>query len=208
MKKTVASVICCAAALVMLLSGCADPRITNTGRNAIEQMLLTTAVDRSVSKLDFRMLEGEKIRIDYSNLATQTEKNYVQGVLEAHLSAAGAIIALKADEAKYVLRPVCATLATEDNKIMFGTPSLPIPVPDVSFSLVIAELPLFKRINRYGVCKLSVEILEAATNKQARIVGPAVSSSITTDWVILFFPFVTRDFEMGDHGPLKFYFFE
>ena len=64
MKKTVASIICCAAALVMLLSGCADPRITNTGRNAIEQMLLTTAVDRSVSKLDFRMLEGEKIRID------------------------------------------------------------------------------------------------------------------------------------------------
>ena len=208
MKKSVASIIYCAAALVMLLSGCADPRITNTGRNAIEQMLLTTAVDRTVSKLDFRMLSGEKVRIDYSNLATQTEKNYIQGVFEAHLSAAGAIIALKPEEAKYVLRPVCATLATEDNKIMFGTPSLPIPVPDVSLSLVIPELPFFKRINRLGVCKLSVEILEAKTNRQARIVGPAVSSSINTDWVVLFFPFVTRDFEMGEHGPLKYHFFE
>ena len=208
MKKSVASIICCAAALVMLLSGCADPRITNTGRNAIEQMLLTTAVDRTVSKLDFRMLSGEKIRIDYSNLAPQTEKNYIQGVLEAHLSAAGAIIALKPEEAKYVLRPVCATLATEDSKIMFGTPSLTIPVPDVSLSLVIPEMPLYKRINRLGVCKLSVEILDAKTNKQARIVGPAVSSSINTNWVILFIPFVTRDFEMGDHGPLKFHFFE
>lgn len=208
MTKTIASFSCCAAMLLLLLSGCADPKITSTGRNAIEQLLLTTAVDRSVSKLDFRMLAGEKVRIDYGNLAPQTEKNYVQAALEAHLSAAGAIIALKADEAKYVLRPVCAALATEDNRIMFGTPSLPIPVPDVNLSLVIPELPLYKRVNRYGVCKLSVEIVEAKTNKQARIVGPAVSSSINTNWVICFIPFVTRDFEMGDHGPLKFYFFE
>ena len=208
MKKVFVSVICCAAAVCFLVSGCADPRITNTGRNAVEQLLLTNAVDRSVSKLDFRMLAGEKIRIDYSNLAPQTEKNYVQAILEARVAAAGAIIALKADEAKYVLRPVCATLATEDSKIMFGTPQLPVPIPDMSLSLVIPELPLFKRINRYGHCKLAVEILEAKTNKQARVVGPAISSSIYTNWVICFIPFVTRDFEMGDHGPTKIYWFE
>ena len=208
MKKVFVSIICCAAAVCFLVSGCADPRITNTGRNAVEQLLLTNAVDRSVSKLDFRMLAGEKIRIDYSNLAPQTEKNYVQAILEARVAAAGAIIALKADEAKYVLRPVCATLATEDSKIMFGTPQLPVPIPDMSLSLVIPELPLFKRINRYGHCKLAVEILEAKTNKQARVVGPAISSSIYTNWVICFIPVVTRDFEMGDHGPTKIYWFE
>ena len=208
MKKVFVSIICCAAAVCFLVSGCADPRITHTGRNAVEQLLLTNAVDRSVSKLDFRMLAGEKIRIDYSNLAPQTEKNYVQAILEARVAAAGAIIALKADEAKYVLRPVCATLATEDSKIMFGTPQLPVPIPDMSLSLVIPELPLFKRINRYGHCKLAVEILEAKTNKQARVVGPAISSSIYTNWVICFIPFVTRDFEMGDHGPTKIYWFE
>ena len=206
--KKFASCFAFAIVTALFLSGCSDPKITSTGRNAIEQLLLTTAVDRTVSKLDFRMLDGEKIRIDYSNLAPQTEKNYIQGTLEASLAAAGAIIALKPEEAKYVVRPICAALATEDNRIMFGTPSLPIPVPDANLSLVIPELPLYKRINRYGICKLSVEILEAKTNKQARIVGPAVSSSINTNWVICFFPFVTRDFEMGDHGPLKFHFFE
>lgn len=208
MKKVFVSIICCAAAVCFLVSGCADPRITNTGRNAIEQFLLTNAVDRSVSKMDFRMLAGEKIRIDYSNLTPQTEKNYVQAILEARVAAAGAIIALKAEEAKYVLRPVCAALATEDNKIMFGTPQLPVPIPDMSLSLVIPELPLFKRINRYGHCKLAIEVLEAKTNKQARVIGPAVSSSIYTNWVICFIPFVTRDFEMGDHGPTKIYWFE
>ena len=206
--KKLALCLAFAAVAAFFLGGCSDPKITSTGRNAIEQLLLTTAVDRTVGKLDFRMLEGEKIRIDYSNLAPQTEKNYIQGTLEAHLSAAGAIIALKPEEAKYIVRPICAALATEDNRIMFGTPSLPIPVPDANLSLVIPELPLYKRINRYGICKLSVEILEAKTNKQARIVGPAVSSSVNTNWVICFFPFVTRDFEMGDHGPLKFHFFE
>ena len=208
MKQLFSAFFFSAAALVMVLSGCADPKITNTGRNAIEQMLLTTAVDRSVAKLDFRMLAKDKVRFDYSLLATQVDKNYVQASLESTVSAAGAIIALKPEEAKYVVRPICAALATEDNRIMFGTPSLPIPVPDANLSLVIPELPLYKRINRYGICKLSVEILDAQTNKQARIVGPAVSSSVNTNWVICFFPFVTRDFEMGDHGPLKFHFFE
>ena len=208
MKNVFASVICCAAAALLFLSGCADPRITNTGRNAVEQLLLTTAVDRTISKLDFRMLAGEKVRIDYSNLTPQTEKNYVQAALEAKVAAAGAIIALKAEEAKFILRPVCGTLATEDTKVMFGTPQLPVPIPDMSLSIVIPELPLYKRVNRYGVCKLGVEILEAKTNKQARIVGPVISQSIFTNWVIFFVPFVTRDFEMGEHGPVKFHFFE
>lgn len=208
MKKMFASVICCAATVIMFLSGCTDPKITNTGRNAVEQLLLTTAVDRSISKMDFRMLAGEKIRIDYSNLAPQTEKSYIQAALEAKVAAAGAIIALKADEAKFVLRPVCGTLATEDTKVMFGTPQLPVPIPDMSLSIVIPELPLYKRVNRYGVCKLGVEILEAKTNKQARILGPVISQSINTNWVICFIPFVTRDFEMGEHGPVKFHFFE
>lgn len=208
MKKVFVSIICCAAAVCFMVSGCADPRITNTGRNAVEQYLLTNAVDRTVSQMDFRMLSGEKIRIDYSNLTPQTEKNYLQAILEARVAAAGAIIALKAEEAKYVLRPVCAALATEDSKIMFGTPQLPVPIPDMSLSLVIPELPLFKRINRYGHCKLAIEVLEAKTNKQARVIGPVVSSSIYTNWVVCFIPFVTRDFEMGDHGPTKIYWFE
>lgn len=208
MKHYFTASLFAAAALLFVLSGCADPKITNTGRNAIEQLLLTTAVDRSVSQLDFRMLANEKVRFDYSLLATQVDKNYVQAAVEASVAAAGAIIALKPEEAKYVLRPVCASLATEDNKIVFGTPQLPVPIPDMSLSIVIPELPLFKRVDRMGVCKIQVEILDAATNKQLKMAGPAVSQSINTNWVICFIPFVTRDFEMGQSGPTKIYWFE
>ena len=106
MKKVFVSIICCAAAVCFLASGCADPRITNTGRTAIEQFLLTTAVDRTVAKLDFRMLSGEKIRIDYSNLTPQTEKNYVQAILEARLAAARGL--LRSLASKYqILHMVC-----------------------------------------------------------------------------------------------------
>ena len=208
MKNLFFSLSSLAAAAVLLLSGCADPKVTNTGRNAIEQLLLTTAVDRSAAKLDFRMLAKEKVRFDYSLLATQVDKNYVQAALESGVSAAGAIIALKPEEAQYVLRPVCATLATDDNKIVFGTPQLPIPIPDMSLSIVIPELPIFKRVRRVGVCKLYVEILDAKSNKQLRITGPAISQSVNTNWVILFLPFATRDFDMGESGPSNFHFFE
>lgn len=208
MKQLFSAFLVSAAALVMVLSGCADPKITNTGRNAVEQLLLTTAVDRSIAKLDFRMLAKDKVRFDYSLLATQVDKNYVQAALESTVSAAGAVIALKPEEAKFVLRPVCATLATEDNKIMFGTPQLPVPIPDMSLSLVIPELPLYKRVTRQGVCKLYVEIMDAKTNKQLKLLGPVVSKSINNNWVIFFVPFVTRDFDMGEPGPTTIHWFE
>ena len=207
MKKNFTALFLAAAA-TMIMCGCADPNITRTGRNAIEQLLLSTAVDRTVSKLDFRMLSGEKVKIDYANLTPQVDKNYVQATLESHIALAGAVIALKPEEAKYVLRPFSAALATEDNKIMFGTPQLPIPIPQVSLSIVIPELPLFKRVRRIGVCKLAVEILDAKTNKQLAMAGPAISSAVNTNWIVLFFPFTTRDFKMGESGCSEVYWLE
>ena len=208
MKKTLAILLSGAAVTALLLSGCAEPNITRTGRNAIEQLVLTTAADRTVAKMDFRMLKDEKVRIDYGNMTPQVDKNYIQGILEARVSAAGAIIALKPEDAKYVLRPLCATFATEDDRIMLGTPQLPIPIPQAGISVIIPELPIFKRIRRFGYCKLSIEIVEAKTNKQTKVVGPFISGSVNTNWVILFFPFVTRDFEVGETGPTKVYWLE
>ena len=208
MKKTLATLLSGAVAAALLLSGCADPNITRTGRNAVEQLVLTTAADRTVNKMDFRMLKGEKVRFDYGNMTPQVDKNYIQGILEARISAAGAIIALKPEEAKYVLRPLCATFATEDDRIMFGTPQLPIPIPQAGISVIIPELPIFKRIRRFGYCKLSIEIVEAKTNKQARVVGPFISGALNTNWVVLFFPFVTRDFKVGETGPIEYYWLE
>ena len=208
MKKTLSTLFAGAVATALLMSGCADPNITRTGRNAIEQLVLSTAADRTIGKMSFRSLKGQKVRIDYSNMTPQVDKNYIQGVLEARVSASGAVIALKADEAKYVLRPVCATFATEDDKIMFGTPQLPIPIPEAGISVIIPELPLFKRVRRFGYCKLGVEILEAKTNKQVRVEGPFISGAINTNWVILFFPFVTRDFKVGETGKTEIYWLE
>ena len=208
MKKTLATLLAGAAVTALLMSGCADPNITRTGRNAIEQLVLTTAADRTVSKMDFRMLKGEKVRFDYGNMTPQVDKNYIQGILEARISAAGAIIALKPEEAKYVLRPLCATFATEDDRIMFGTPQLPIPIPQAGISVIIPELPIFKRIRRFGHCKLAVEIVDAKTNKQIRVEGPFISGAVNTNWVILFFPFVTRDFKVGETGKTEIYWLE
>ena len=208
MKKSLAMLLVGAVATALLLSGCAEPNITRTGRNAIEQLVLSTAADRTVSKMNFRSLKGQQVRIDYSNLAPQVDKNYIQGILEARIAAAGVIIALKPADAKYVLRPLCATLATEDDKIMLGTPQLPIPIPQAGISVIIPELPIFKRVRRFGYCKLSVEILEAKTNKQVRVEGPFISGAVNTNWVVLFFPFVTRDFKVGDTGKTEVYWLE
>ena len=82
MKKTLAVLLSGAAATALLLSGCAEPNITRTGRNAIEQLVLTTAADRTIGKMSFRSLKGEKVRIDYSNMTPRWTRTTFKACLK------------------------------------------------------------------------------------------------------------------------------
>ena len=59
-----------ALALVLgVTAGCGTTRVTNTQRTATEQLLISNAVDQSVSQLDFRVLAGKPVFFDAQYLA-------------------------------------------------------------------------------------------------------------------------------------------
>ena len=52
------------ALVIFLATGCASTATTNTARTAREQLLLSSAVDQSLRKVDFAPLEGQQVFVE------------------------------------------------------------------------------------------------------------------------------------------------
>ena len=197
-----------AAAVVFAVTGCTEPSITNTGRNAVQELLLSHAVERGLDQMDFRPLKDKKVVLDYVYLAPQTYKEYFQACAETCLYTNGATIVSKVEEADYIVRLYVGTLATENTHWNIGTPSLPVPLPETSLSFAIPELSLVKRITRNGVARFSALVLDAKTKKPFLVYREVNSASQYNNWVVFFFiPFHSCDMTYGTPGKMSYHMF-
>lgn len=174
----------------LLLSACSSPHITNTPRSAVEQLLLCATIERGISKADFSEFQNKIVKLDYSNLNPQVDKNLIMGYLEIHLSKFNMIIS-KSDLQKpdYIIQVVCGVLATDVDKALIGMPPLPIPIPDTNVSIIIPEIPLYRRISRRAYGRFYFNVLDATTNKPVKIFDELNSMAKFTNWTILMIPF-------------------
>ena len=196
-------------ALVLLATGCIDPRTTNTGRSAIEQGLLSHAVERSVKAMTFGAYTGKKAVMDYSKLATQVDKEYVCGVFETHLANSGVQVVEKADEAQLRIRLLCGVLATDNTELNIGTPALPIPLPYTNLNFGIPELSIFKRVSRTGTCRLTAAIYDNKTGELLATHEGIQSRTFYNNWVaFMLVPYVTRDIEISPTGDWTWVFWD
>ena len=192
----------------LAITGCTDPSITNTGRNAVQELLLSHAVERGLDKMDFRPLKDKKVLLDYVYLAPQTYKEYFQACAETCLYTSGAVIVNKAEDADYIVRLYVGALATESTHWNIGTPTLPLPIPDTSLSVAIPELSLFKRITRNGVARFSAIVLDAKTKKPFLVYREVNAVSQYNNWIVLFvIPFHSCDMSTGEVGKLNYHMF-
>lgn len=198
MKKifTLMLLFMCGVAVLICTNGCSAPRVTETGRTAVEQFLLSNVVELGIGSADFKEYAGKKIFIEYDYLAPQVDKPYVQGVLEKHLAQNGVIVSRDAKDSELLIQIISGVLATDMSKFTIGTPSLPIPIPDTSISLAIPEISLFQKMTRYGFGKFSFNILESATRKPVRVIDGIEARTSYTNWVILLLPFRSHDMKM------------
>ena len=197
-----------AIASVFAITGCTEPSITNTGRNAVQELLLSHAVERGLDQMDFRPLKDKKVVMDYVYLAPQAHKEYFQACAETCLYTSGATIVSKAEEADYIVRLYVGALATESTQWNIGTPTLPIPIPDTSLNVAIPELSLLKRITRNGVARFSAIILDAKTKKPFLVYREVNAVSQFNNWIVFFFiPFHSCDMTTGEVGKLNYHMF-
>ncbi|MEX2112587.1 MAG: DUF6655 family protein, partial [Pirellulales bacterium] len=144
--------------LCALCLGCGTTKWSDSPRTATEQLLVSDAVDRAVSELDFGPLAGRDVYLDTRYIVTALDQNYVVSTLRQHMLASGCIIHDKAEDADYVVEVRSGALGTNRQDVLLGVPATNLPTAGMLpiGSAAIPEIALMKRTNQQAVCKLAV----------------------------------------------------
>lgn len=136
---------------VFLLAGCVTNKVTVTARSATEQLLLSTATDHALTNSGLEMFSSRKVFLDSSYFDSYDSK-YVVGTIRDCLSRVGALVEDTSSNSDVIIEARSGGLAINQSEIMFGIPSITVPVPlagpvqtpEVAFYKVEKELTYAK----------------------------------------------------------------
>jgi hypothetical protein len=181
------------ATIAMVLTGCGTTRWTDTSRTATEQMLISDAVDRAISQIDFAALTGRDVYLDARFIFGSVDDRYIISTLRQHMLASGCVIKDEPDDATYIVEVRTGAVGTNRNDLLFGTPATQLPsvggAAPVSGAM-IPEIALFKRTSQQGVCKVAVFAYERESGRPVWQSGTRrVDSKSRDTWVLGAGPF-------------------
>ncbi len=138
-------------------AGCGTTKWSDSPRTATEQLLVSDAVDRAISAIDFSALNDNSVYLDTRFIETTLDHNYVVSTLRQHMLASGCIIMDKPDEADYVVEVRTGSLGTNRNDVLVGMPATQLPSMGLMpTAAAIPEIALSKRTSQQAVCKIAV----------------------------------------------------
>jgi hypothetical protein len=199
------------ALLPLMQTGCG----TTKSSMATEQLLLSDAVDRSVTAIDFRPLSGKNIFVDTQfvplqrspvpNDRTYINTQYVVSSLRQQIMAAGCKLVDKLDDADIVVEPRIGTLAADGHQMSVGIPAskglntAAELVPSVPSLPSIPELSLARRETQDAASKVAVFAYDRKTREPVWQSGLSLAQSTARDtWVFGVGPFHRSAIRQGD----------
>ena len=146
MKRLIPAVL-----ILIHLAGCSTRTISTTPRTAIEQMLLSTAVDTALEKFELPQVRGRKVYVDLTNL-TGDGAEYMKVAVRARFAEIGATLTATPDQAEFIAEIASGCLGTEYKSFIIGIPSIPIPGSPAP----MPELSLFRKVEQTGIMKFLI----------------------------------------------------
>jgi len=130
-------------------SGCSSRTFSTTSRTAIEQLLLTRAIDVAAVKFDMPELVGKKVFIDFSNFKCY-DVEYARLAIRNRIAQAGSQLVASADTAELTVEVASGALALEYKQGIVGMPPLPVPNSPVP----LPAMPFYKSTEQTAIAKL------------------------------------------------------
>ena len=169
--------------------------------SATEQLVLSDAVDRSISRIDFRPLSGRKVYLDTSYLRQIkgdmfVNAEYVTSALRQQIVAAGCLIQDASADADVIIEARIGTLGADDHRVTFGIPqnnalsAASSLIPGAPQIPTIPEIALARREAREAAAKVAAFAYDRET--RAPIWQSGVDSAMSTardTWVMGVGPF-------------------
>jgi len=173
-------------------AGCGTTQWSDTPRTATEQLLISDAIDRAVSRIDLRALAGKQVYLDSTPIQRATDASYLVSTLRQHMLASGCILRDKREEADYVVEVRAGAVGTDRSELLFGVPATKIPqvVPMPGVPNSIPEFKLATRTEQRAVAKIALFAYNRNTGRPVWQSGVIPVESKAKDiWVLGAGPF-------------------
>jgi hypothetical protein len=161
-------------------TGCATRKQSDTARTGVEQLLISTAVDRSLDKVDYRAIENAKVYVEEKYLDC-TDKNYVIVALHQRLLRHNCTLVGKADDADVVMEVSSGGVGTDRTDLFLGVTEIPLPPPS---PISIPKMTLFNRSRAIGTAKIALVAYDAKSKKPVLNTDPLARSDFKA-WTVL-----------------------
>ena len=180
MKLHAWSVLCGTLGL-LVWSGCTTSRQSDTQRTAMEQMLISNAVDRALSQIDLSVVQGQPVYLETKYLDA-VDQGYILGTLRHQVLAAGGQLVDEQAESTITLEVRSGGVGTDNVDRFVGFPGMALPGP---MPVELPEVPLWNRITQFGTAKLGVAAYATESRQMLQCGGQFLARSDESQWTVL-----------------------
>ena len=171
----------CAACLLIAISGCATTKSSDTARTGIEQLLISSATDQALDKVNFEPIRNAKVFVETKYLDC-VDKNYIIVSLHQRLLRTGSTLVDKPEDAQVILEVGSGAVGTDRQDFFVGMPQIPLPPPS---PISVPKLELFTRTRATGTAKLTILAYDAKTRVAVVDSGRVLARSDYKQWNML-----------------------
>ncbi|WP_146395091.1 DUF6655 family protein [Planctomycetes bacterium CA13] len=161
-------------------TGCATTTTSNTARTGTEQLLISAAIDRAFSNVQFNDLAGYSVFIDQQYLDS-VDKGYLVSTLRQKVLSSGAKIVSAADQADVILEPCSGGVGTDSQESFVGIPAIGIP----GLPIELPEVKLASRSTQMGTAKIGLVCYDAKTGLTLGGGGEATALTHNNDTYVM-----------------------
>jgi hypothetical protein len=162
-------------------AGCATQKESHTARTGIEQLLISSAVDKSLDQFDYTSVRGKKVFLDTKYLDC-VDKNYVTGALRQRILLDRGTLLDKANGADVIVEICSGGVGTDGQELFIGIPEIPLPPPS---PIAIPRLSLLTRTKMNGTAKLLIVAYDAKSRTPIAPFGTNLARSDQNNWNVL-----------------------
>jgi hypothetical protein len=163
------------------MAGCATIKQSDTSRTGVEQLLISSAVDQALDKVDLRPIANAKVYVEEKYLDC-TDKNYILVALHQRLMQQGCTLAAKAEESDVTVEIGSGGVGTDRHELFMGVPQVPLPPPS---PISIPKLTLYERDKAMGTAKLAVVAYDTKTHRAVINSGTSLARSDYKNYTLL-----------------------
>lgn len=178
--------------LALFGAGCSTEEETNPARSATEQLLLSSAADQAMSKVNLNLFSGHKIYLDFSNFEAYDAK-YAEEEIRDAVSRAGALLMAEKTNADIIVEASAGAYSIDTNSFYIGIPSITLPIPGTAETPLTPRLAFYSKDSQDSYAKINLLAYSGKTGTFIFSSGPLDGQSYKTYRTFLIFSWWRTD---------------